>query len=219
MDSAEFVRGELTSLLEGLPEGEAANDVWVDAILEKYSEPHRYYHTLTHLEAMLRCLQASKRHIHDPTSLSLAILFHDIVYNPQERNNEILSIDMFERFAMDKCLPAEQTSKVSLFIERTITHTLPEEAGEEGNSSDLHFFLDSDLEVLSRPSDAYRAYASQIRKEYSHVPINDYRAGRIAVLQKFLARERIYFSQEFHAECEAAARRNLQQEIHDLTDS
>ncbi|SJL01882.1 uncharacterized protein ARMOST_05206 [Armillaria ostoyae] len=216
MNSAEYVRGEITFLLESLPGGKTANHVWAEVILEKYSEPHRHYHTLTHLEAMIRCLQANKGHIHDPTSLSLAILFHDIIYDPKGQNNEILSMKMFEMFATDKDLPAEQTSKVSRYIERTITHTLPEEA-EEGNSSDLHFFLDFDLEVLSRPPDAYRAYASQIRKEYLHVPMHDYRAGRIAVLQKFLAKERIYFSQVFHTKCEAAARRNLQQEIHDLT--
>ncbi|KAK0206443.1 hypothetical protein DFS33DRAFT_1314671 [Desarmillaria ectypa] len=218
MNSAEYVRGEFAALLGGLPGCEAANDGWVDVILEKYSEPHRYYHNLMHLEAMLHCLQANKGHIHDSTLLSLAILFHDVVYDPKEQNNEILSMKMFEKFAMNKCLPAEKTSKVSRYIERTITYTLPEE-GEEGNTSDLHFFLDFDLEVLSRPPVAYRAYASQIRKEYSHVPINEYRAGRIVVLQKFLVRERIYFSQVFHTKYEATARRNLQQEIHDLTDS
>ncbi|KAK0486853.1 hypothetical protein EDD18DRAFT_651165 [Armillaria luteobubalina] len=216
MDSAEYVRGEIAFLLESLPGSDAGDDVWVEAILEKYSEPHRHYHTLTHLEAMIRCLRANKEHIHDPTSLSLAILFHDIIYDPKRQNNEILSVKMFERFATDKSLPAEKTSKVSRYIERTITHTLPEEA-EEGNSLDLHFFLDFDLEVLSRAPDVYRVYASQIRKEYSHVPMHDYRAGRIAVLQKFLARERIYFSQVFHTRHEAAARRNVQQEINDLT--
>ncbi|KAK0191058.1 hypothetical protein F5146DRAFT_1046936 [Armillaria mellea] len=217
MNSAEYVRREVTFLLESLPGGEAGDDVWVEVILEKYSELHRHYHTLSHLEAMIHCLQANKEHIHDPTSLSLAILFHDIIYDPKGQNNEALSTKMFEKkFAADKSVPAEKTSKVSRYIERTITHTLPEEA-EERNSSDLHFFLDFDLEVLSRPPDAYRAYASQIRKEYLHIPMHDYRAGRIAVLQKFLARERIYFSEVFHTKYEAMARRNLQQEIHDLT--
>jgi len=55
-------------------------------------------------------------------------------------------------------------------------------------------------------------YAKNIRKEYHIYPDLMYNPGRIKVLQHFLQKSNIYFTQAFQAK-EAAARQNLQQEI------
>jgi len=59
-------------------------------------------------------------------------------------------------------------------------------------------------------------YAQNIRKEYQHIPDEDFKKGRASVLQKFLQRETIYFSEIFQKEKEEKARENLKYEIHQL---
>ena len=102
------------------------------------------------------------------------------------------------------------------YIEATITHSLSPQDGEDG---DLRLFLDFDLEVLSRDAREYEEYSKQIREEYSNYNEAEYAKGRFAVLEKFLKRERLYFSDEFYREFEEAARRNLKMEIGVLKDS
>jgi predicted metal-dependent HD superfamily phosphohydrolase len=80
-------------------------------------------------------------------------------------------------------------------------------------SKDLKFFLDADLVILGAAADRYDRYAADVRKEYAHVPEADYRAGRSAVLKKFLERPRLYFTEAMRERFEAAARENLQREI------
>lgn len=62
----------------------------------------------------------------------------------------------------------------------------------------------------------YDMYAEQIRREYSHYTEEEYCRGRIAVLQRFLKRERLYFTDQYYEKYEAIARRNIQGEINSL---
>ena len=70
--------------------------------------------------------------------------------------------------------------------------------------------IDSDLAILGASESAYQAYANQIRQEYAWVPETDYRMGRRKVLERFLARPRIF---HYLADLEASARRNIAAEI------
>jgi predicted metal-dependent HD superfamily phosphohydrolase len=101
-------------------------------------------------------------------------------------------------------------SHVSHYIEATITHSL---AARDEDGQDLKSFLDFDLEVLGRNPLDYALYATQIRKEYGHFSDTDYAIRRLCVLGKFLGRQRLFFSDSFHAACEARARQNLEGEI------
>lgn len=80
----------------------------------------------------------------------------------------------------------------------------------------MEILLDLDLAVLGASSSEYDEYAAQIRQEYIHYCWEDYRAGREAVLKRFLARERLYFTDYFFKLYEVQARQNLQREIHSL---
>lgn len=59
----------------------------------------------------------------------------------------------------------------------------------------------------------YAAYSRNIRAEYIHVPLEQYRTGRAAVLQAFLSRPFLYFTELGRARWEAAARVNVVGEI------
>jgi predicted metal-dependent HD superfamily phosphohydrolase len=160
---------------------------------------------------MLRCLDARRAEIADPVAVELAVFFHDLVYEPQGSANEVESIAEFAKFAKEVGVGENLLRDVSKMVEATISHALGEVEAEK--RGDLELFLDFDLEVLSRSWDEYEVYAGQIRKEYECYDDEAYIAGRIKVLESFLQRERVYFSEWFHREKEEVAKTNLRREI------
>ncbi|MBP9889385.1 MAG: hypothetical protein KBF93_24025, partial [Leptospiraceae bacterium] len=78
---------------------------------------------------------------------------------------------------------------------------------------DNKIFLDSDLLILGRERNRYIEYMDSIRKEYEWVEKEFYKQERTKVLQKFLERDRIYFTKEIFDKYEKQARENIQFEI------
>jgi len=76
--------------------------------------------------------------------------------------------------------------------------------------------VDADLAILGSPEVRYDRYAAGIRAEYAFVSDDDYRHGRRGVLEKFLAREQIFYTPIMAIEGEAAARSNLGRETANL---
>src|SRR5262249_28427939 len=56
-----------------------------------YLEPGRCYHTLDHIAALLRQLDEHRAVARDADALALAIIFHDVVYDPLRHDNEARS--------------------------------------------------------------------------------------------------------------------------------
>ncbi|MBB6049487.1 HD domain-containing protein [Armatimonas rosea] len=162
-------------------------------VLARYAEPHRRYHTVRHLRAVLGALH---RWLGPelPSSLRTAALWHDAVYDPKAHDNEEQSAAL-----------VVGDPRAALLILATKRHELLDE-GE-----DMRLLLDADLWILGAAPRAYRRYAALIRQEYTHVPDTAYRAGRAAVLERFLQRPRLYFGP--FPEREARARENLAAEL------
>jgi len=64
-------------------------------ILNHYLEPHRFYHTLEHLDDI--CDQLEKKGLGENDALLLATVFHDIIYDPRSPNNEEDSASYFNK--------------------------------------------------------------------------------------------------------------------------
>jgi len=173
-----------------------------------YLEPARQYHTLEHIAALLRQLEEHKGSVIDQDALALAIVFHDVVYDPRRHDNEAQSAAMARQRLTALGFAAACVDKVAAYIEAT-------QHGREAEirDPDLALLLDLDLSTLAAAPDVYRLYASAIRREYSHVPDAFYRSGRRQVLDGFLARARIYRTERLHALWEARARANISEEI------
>ncbi len=75
---------------------------------------------------------------------------------------------------------------------------------------DTRLLLDFDLAILGAPPERFAGYEQDIRKKYAAVPSSVYRAGRRAVLQRFVAGEHIYHTAKARELLEAQARLNLQ---------
>ena len=92
--------------------------MWWRNIRRHHCESHRYYHTTRHLEDLFRV--ATELNENKPVSndISLAIFFHDIVYDPVRKDNEILSAEIFRDFARTCAPKFSGTERVAAWIER-----------------------------------------------------------------------------------------------------
>jgi predicted metal-dependent HD superfamily phosphohydrolase len=184
--------------------GPAAAAVLGD-LVQTYGEPHRHYHTLGHIGALLALLDRHGRGAADPDALRLAILFHDVVYDPTRHDNEQASAAVATERLTRLGFPAALVAKVAHCIIAT-RHDRPAEAMGD---ADLALLLDLDLSILAAAPGDYRAYAGAVRREYAFVPEHLYRPGRRRILEGFLARERIYLTEPLRALWEEPARANL----------
>jgi predicted metal-dependent HD superfamily phosphohydrolase len=184
----------------------------LEDIVRAYREPHRHYHTLDHVAALLALLGRHAEAGSDCDTLTLAILFHDVVYDPMRVDNEAASAGFASELLASLGAPPELVAKVGHYIVATRHGQLAEVIGE----ADLALLLDLDLSILAAPADEYRAYAEAIRREYASVSEPLYRPGRRRVLEGFLARQRIYLTPRLAMLWERPARANLAAEVADL---
>lgn len=141
-----------------------------DNIYDHYREPHRYYHTLTHLDDLFR--QIKQRGLVGDDAILLAAVYHDVIYDPQSSTNEEDSARYFnETFKGDKALKKEVTG----IILDTKTH--------EALTARSRIFCDMDLGILRRPLGELIDYEHQIFKEFQFVDYKVYQAKRIEVLR------------------------------------
>ncbi|XP_078334392.1 uncharacterized protein LOC111116891 isoform X2 [Crassostrea virginica] len=178
----------------GIDRLKASEDVvlkWWGQIEEQYSEAQRRYHTLHHLEEMFRHFDQYSRKLMQPELVSLAIFFHDIIYDPKAPDNEEKSADLFLEFSGESdCLITDQADRVKQWILQTKSHNI-----QENSEKDLQYFLDMDMAVLGRQTEDYKIYSKQIREEYKHVPDSEYRKRRSAVC-RHMFRRRVYIGSE-----------------------
>lgn len=182
-----------------------AEEIW-NWIETRYSEPHRHYHNLTHLE---HCFQELDRVRAQPPEIELAIWFHDIIYDTHALDNEEKSGLLVEQAIDLMSLPNGYKYFTVPLILASKTHQ-----GDAATS----MFLDIDLSILGQPQEIYDQYEQNIRKEYKWVPWSAYCEGRSKVLQKFLDQEHIYKTKEFQEKCEDLAKINLHRALKSLTE-
>lgn len=178
---------------------------------QRYEEPHRAYHGMAHIEALLQGQLAHRDLIHDHQAVMLAIWFHDAIYDTHQHDNEERSALLAgEMLAQADAAPALIDS-----VQRKVRATHRHEWTD--GDADTAVFLDLDLGILAASPEAYDRYAAQVAQEYSWVPELAYKPGRAKVLQAFLDRPQIYFTPALRALWEDRARANLQREIAALT--
>lgn len=184
----------------------------MDALVARYREPHRRYHGVAHLAAVLRTLDELLATEPASPAVRFAAWFHDAVYDPTAPAgaNEAASAELAGEVLGMLGAPPAMVADVRALILATAVH-------QPVAVAQCAALLDADLSVLGGTAEAYERYAAGIRFEYGHLDDASYRAGRAAVLQRFLDRPRLYFSAAGAARFEAAARRNLLAELARLT--
>jgi predicted metal-dependent HD superfamily phosphohydrolase len=153
-------------------------------VVERYTEPHRYYHTLVHIASLVReAYDLDMGHMTYWPTLSAAIVFHDIIYDPLAKDNETQSAALAAlRLPYGTDIDVSYACRM---IEATATHMSDDPL--------TRAFLDLDMGILSVRQYQYIDYARQVRKEYIQVPLDQYVAGRLKFLGSQLDREHIFF--------------------------
>lgn len=180
-----------------------------DVLAAAYSAPERHYHNLEHLAEMFRVAERLSPQVEDPAALQLAIWFHDAVYDSRAKDNERRSGELAVDLLGPIGVPGSTIERVVSMIWAT-AHAADDHLPA---LRDTQVLLDADLAILGASEDRYARYARDIRAEYLWVPDAEYRAGRAAVLERFLARPHVYFSAVMRDEGEQRARANLRAEL------
>ncbi|HRH40862.1 MAG TPA: hypothetical protein PKY82_04400 [Pyrinomonadaceae bacterium] len=184
-------------------------DEIIQILIDKYSEKHRAYHNLSHINYLLK--EAKKFDFADADAIYFTTWFHDVIYEPKKSDNEIESAKLAAKLLQKLILPEETITKIEQIILATQTHSA-ENLDEDGK-----IFLDLDLSILGADQEIYQNYSRAIRQEYSHVEYSLYRCGRKKVLENFLKRETIFFTENLRERFENQARLNLANEIKELS--
>lgn len=170
-----------------------------------YTDKSRHYHTLKHI-----CHMLSNSPIALTIEQTLAIWFHDAIYNPMSTTNEedsaqlvtkLYNVDDLERYA--------NIDKIKAIIMSTKKH--------EPLCEDAKLVLDLDLAILGANSDIYLDYVDKVKAEYTqHIPVHIFNKGRADFLSKFLQREALFFTEWGLNNFEMSARANLKNELAQL---
>ncbi|GGB17042.1 hypothetical protein GCM10011492_03520 [Flexivirga endophytica] len=183
------------------------------ALLARWSEPHRSYHTAQHLREMLSAVDrlgatagVAER---DRRVAHVAAWLHDAVYDVQappgdsERESAQLARDLLASFGVD----GNAIRTVVELILLTIEH------GTDVPGPLADAFTDADLAILAAPAGRFDEYCAQVRAEYAHVPDAAYATGRSDILTVFVDRAEVYRTAFARDAWTAAARANIRREI------
>lgn len=137
-------------------------------ILSNYKEKHRFYHNWNHIDYMISL--AKKLNILTD-KLFLAIIFHDIIYDPKSNDNEEKSAQLFYSLIQDL--------EIKQAILDTKTHKPSNELSKQLCHLDLYNLYDeSDF-------DAFYDNSYNIFKEYQFVDFKIYKEERRKFLEKY----------------------------------
>lgn len=177
--------------------------------LRAYQEDGRAYHTLQHLRECLHLANEVADLDVDRHAITLALWFHDVVYDVHAHDNEARSADVATAFLESVSSSTDLQQNIRRLILAT-AHNVPLQ------SMDERLVCDIDLSILGAPSPRYVQYTQQVRQEYAFVPAALYATKRIEILEAFLARAHVYALPSFVDRFEKQARSNIAMEIRGL---
>jgi len=171
-----------------------------------YAEKHRHYHTSAHIEACLALFNEHRNAATKPAEIECAIWFHDAIYSPMSKENELKSADWAAQFLRENGCSDETPDNVRSHILATVHNS-------SVSDPDTQLLVDIDLSILGSDKEMYRSFENNVRREYKWVPPPLYRRERRKILTSFLARKAIYFTLPLREKYENQARINLKEAI------
>lgn len=193
---------------------EKASILWQDIAI-RYNEPQRAYHSLQHIQQLFGQFDQVKNNLHEPHIIALALLYHDVIYEPTRSDNELKSAE-YAVESLTGYLSAEQCQHIYTLIMMTASHQIDKwsnKVKEREEYSDAAYLLDMDLSILGSSWSVYEHYSHAVSQEYAHVSDDDYRVGRMAVLKELLAHPTLYLTDYYYERLEKQARKNIEHEI------
>lgn len=173
-------------------------------ILERYRDSSRHYHNLEHIQHCLWELDQLPGQGLDKKSIELAIWFHDVVYSPTSKRNELDSANQMKNDL------GMYPSKINL--EDSYRMIVASPLDGDKHSESIRTFIDIDFSVLGQREIEYMAYVQNVRLEYAEVPAWKYYLHRKRLLKRVMKRG-VFLTPYFQKRYEAQAVKNLKAEI------
>lgn len=174
-------------------------------LLGRWREPHRRYHDAAHLAQVLDVLDL----LEAGPALQLAAWFHDAIYSPHRRDNELRSAALARLRLRRAGLARNALELVVHAVLATATHHAVDTA--------IAPLIDADLAIFGADPATYKRYADAIRDEYAFVPDESFRSARAVFLRVMLDRPSVFLTPIARARFEFQARQNLREELATLT--
>jgi len=175
-----------------------------------YSEPHRAYHTMQHIEECLGEFDRSWNLARSPGLVGVALFYHDAIYDTHAHDNE-------EKSAALACRVLESVGAPTAVTDNLREQILVTRHAAGPITDDQKLVVDIDLSILGAAEPRFDEYERQVREEYSWVEEPFFRMVRAKILQDFLARPFIYNTTAYGDRLESKARANLACSITALT--
>ena len=186
-------------------------------LIQAYMQPHRFYHTLGHIKALLK--QAEELPLNDKAAVRMAIFYHDIIYDTdpdvlssiqsgRTLSNEERSARLAIRDMTDMGFDAATIKKTARMIRLTETHECDHE-----DDIDTKFFLDMDMSIIGAPAEQYAKYVSQIECEYARVPKEAYMKARTNFINSALKSAKLFCTERYNRQYADQSYKNLQYEL------
>lgn len=150
----------------------------IQNVFDIWNEPHRKFHTSRHLFQVLNGIRMIKTEIKsekDWDALILAAYFHDAVYIPGNRDNEILSAKILTEFVIN---PLDE---VVVLANEIILST----QGFEKKDGIFELFQKADCDILINGTISdFVVYEKEISKEFQRFSWLKYKNGRLEFIRK-----------------------------------
>lgn len=171
-------------------------------LLDAYREPQRHYHSLAHIEQCMGMFDACKSLATNPDALELAVWFHDVIFEPDQADNERRSADLYLQLS-----DGVQADEMRRLVERLIMATL-----HDGNSlqdPDAVYMVDIDLSSFGLSWEEFLRDSENLRRENANLSDAEYYRRKKEFQNCLLDKERFYRSDFFAERLENQARSNL----------
>ncbi len=158
--------------------------VWLTKVLGAYQQPHRYFHTLTHLLSIFESIREHEWNDEETAAqMMLTALFHDVVWYPQGYDSEQRSVQVFEY------IMAQLGEPLPLNVRKKIRETILATSDQTATDDFAARFHDYDCQVIIHGNCVdLIAYEFQIFREFQYLNMAEYRKGRSAFFSRFSKR-------------------------------
>jgi predicted metal-dependent HD superfamily phosphohydrolase len=174
-----------------------------DELLDRWSEEHRRYHTLSHLWATLRAVDVLQEEARDVDAVRYAVWFHDAVYEGHPGEDEDESAALAARLLS---LMGKEPGLITEVVRLVHVNKAHRPERWDANGAVLS---DADLSTLASAPEEYLAYTTAVRAEYWRYPDKVFRAGRTRVLRSMLDSPHIFHTPFGRTHWEPRARSNM----------
>jgi predicted metal-dependent HD superfamily phosphohydrolase len=178
-------------------------------LMARYAETHRHYHTARHLDECFTALAEVRATAQRPAEVEVALWFHDAIYDTRRNDNEERSADWARSVLAGAGVAAAVGERVAGLILATRHDATP-------TGVDAEVLVDVDLAILGASPARFDEYERQVREEYAWVPAAIFARKRREILERLLARPRLYATAAMHDAHEQRARANLARSLERL---